>query len=168
MNEGMVFSLVLVVIVLILSAAIWYREHKTRNPNHRDPQLQAVHDYLNESITTLLAQMERKIEDHFEDEYDEGDYLLQEQLRRQRDMVTDFSAFCVHVSGYPGWGRYVKTIEGMGIDLAEHWDLKLATSPTAVSTFSIPLCNVAHLIDKLTIINDNNQMLIDMIKSSEQ
>lgn len=168
MNEGMVFNLALVVIVLILSAAIWYRERKTKNPNHCDPQLQAVHDYLNESITTLLAQMERKIEDHFEDEYDEGYALLRNELARQLDMVTDFNAFCVNVSGYPGWSRYVKDIEGVGIDLGEYWDLKLATSPTAVSTFSIPLCNIAHLIDKLTIINDNNQMLIDMIKSTEQ
>lgn len=168
MDNGTLFSLVLAVIVLILSASIGYREYKAKHPDRCDPQLQAIHDYLNESITVLLAQMERKIEDHFEDEYDEGYTLLVKELARQMDMITDFNAFCVNVSGYPGWGRYVKDIEGVGVDLAEHWDLKLATSPTAVSTFSIPLCNIAHLIDKLTIINDNNQYLINFIKSSEQ
>lgn len=168
MNEGLMFNLVLIVIVLILSGAVLYRRHKDKHPSSCDPQLQAVHEYLNESITLLLAKMERKIEDHFEDEYVGDDHLLQDQLNIQRDLTVDFGAFCVKVSGYPGYPRHVKEIRGIGIDLSEHWELVLATGPTSTRSFAIPHANIAHLIDNLVIINDNNKVLIDMIKSSEQ
>lgn len=152
---------------LLLLLVLWRRRHPAPAAvSEVDPQLKVIHDYLNVTLTTLLEQMSKKLEDHLEDEYGETEYLLTEQLAHQAALATNFTNYVTDVSGYPGFAYYISNSTGAEEDQTE-WVLRLQMSDVEYKDYVIPFCNLATLIDRLEQLNLNNSKMVTMIQATQ-
>jgi len=168
-NFAFNMGLMAVAIVLGLTYLFWLRvRNQVHGDQECDPQLMVIHRFLNESIIELLEKCTGKLADHFETEYDDNYTYLREQLSRQVRLATDYNAWCGSVSCHPGWCVFVSQIkdnEGSD-DLYTPWVLTLKTGVNEQRDFTIPFNNVAYLIDSLTLLNDQNELLVRIVKES--
>lgn len=133
-----------------------------------DPQLQTVVNFFNESLHELLLSVTRKIEDHFENEYGDGDDLFIDEYKRHLKIVTDFSGWVCQVSAPPGWPHHVTGFwPAKEDDFYSNRIVTVATGPSTHKEYVIPFVNLAYLVDRLTDMNAYNEKLVTMIKRSE-
>lgn len=165
-----IFNLIVTLVLLGTCVYLFAKHIEPQRPSGKcDPQLQLIHRFFNESLFSLLSRMERKIEDHFETEYGENQYLLQEQFARYAKLVMDYGVYCAKVSAYPG-DVYLPVIitPSESEYTREPWEIGLSEMAEPKTVFKIPHDNIAYLIDRLTDMNDYNEKLILMIKTTQQ
>lgn len=168
-TTSLLFNLALVSFLLGTCGYLLHlRRQETLDESGCDIQLKAIHDYLNESMINLFEAGSKKLDGQFESERDDSYRLLVEQLTENFKLATNFNTYCTTVSAYPGWSYYVSAIRGVGVDLGEQWEVDVQIGRDVRRTFYVPIGNIAYLIDRFAVVNENNRMLIEMIKNTEQ
>ncbi|QXO10031.1 hypothetical protein pEaSNUABM37_00070 [Erwinia phage pEa_SNUABM_37] len=168
MSNKDIITVVLVVGLVAAIAYALYRGYKSSKTTPGDQQVQVVHSFFNESLHDLLASVSRKIEDHFETEYGDGDYLFEEQYIRHTAIVTDFSGWASNHFGYCGYPHHITSV-----NLAEAGQfmmarlIRVSTGPAEHKEYIVPFDNLAYLVDRLTDMNTYNEQLVRMFKDTE-
>lgn len=175
MDNNFIFNISLIVAVIVagLFYLLWVR---MRSENHEvvsecDPQLKTVMDFMNVMLLETLDRLTRPIDDSLENEYSDNLHYLREQAARHLVIVTDFNKWVRSVSEYPGWANHIASINGDYEDEADYykpWSVVVSTGVGANREFTVPQQSIAHLIDCLENMNNYNEKLIEMIKTSKE
>lgn len=165
-----IFNLVLVFGLSAACAYLLYR--RSKDPKYVpvcDPQLKTVMDFMNVTLIETLERLTRPIDDSLQNEYSDNMHYLREQAGRHLTMVTEFNSWVKSVSGYPGWVNHIASITGdyeEDEDYYKPWSIIVSTGATEHREFIVPQQSIAHLIDCIESMNNYNEKLIEMIKTS--